>query len=369
MKKVILLLTFCAFFIFPSPARCAEDPQRGLFVAMLEEHTVLSSRKDIEGLVYFAKKNDIKVLFVQIYRANQAWFPSNIADTTPYEKCFKNVGEDPFGLLIKRAHGAGIQVHAWLNMLSLGENSNSKLLKKYGPGVLTRNVKSKKALSDYKIDGQYFLEPGDLRVRHDLLDMVKEILTAYPELDGIQFDYIRYPDMHPFYGHTKINIERFKKASGLKTVNEGSNVWKSWKRDQVTEFLETLVKETRALRPDIQISTTGCLPYSRAYDEAFQNWPGWLKSSLVDFVTIMSYSVSLPELSDWIAVAKEKTGDLKKVNIAIGAYKLTHDPDTFKKEFEFAENAGCRACVIFHYGSLLQNPALGYSLIKSRKPQ
>ena len=73
--------------------------------------------------------------------------------------------EDPVGLLIKQAHAQGIQVHAWINFLSLGNNTNAYFIKKYGTEVLSRNLKAKNKIEDFKIDHQYFLEPGDWRVR------------------------------------------------------------------------------------------------------------------------------------------------------------------------------------------------------------
>ena len=167
---------------------------------------------------------------MQIYHGGQAWFPSKVADAGPYERCRKALGEDPLALIIRQAHAQGIQVHAWLNLMSLGQNTNANFLKKYGTDILTRNLKEKNKLEDFKIDNQYYLEPGDLRVRDDLAKTVQEILRAYPDLDGIQFDYIRYCDAHPHYGYTKANMERFKKETGLKTIDEESPVWKAWKR-------------------------------------------------------------------------------------------------------------------------------------------
>ena len=354
-------------FVSPQPARCEEPMRRGLFVTTIQEPAVLSSRKEIGRLISFAKKARIKTLFVQIYRANQAWFPSKVADPGPYEACVKDLSEDPFALLIKQAHGAGIKVHAWLNMLSLGNNKDAALLKKYGSDILTRNLKEKKTLEDYKIDDQYFLEPGDPRLRKDLADMVEEILRAYPDLDGVQFDYIRYPDKDPHYGFTRMNVERFKKATGLETIEERSSEWEDWKRNQVTEFLELLVKRTRTIRPDIQISATGCMPYSRAYREAFQDWPSWLERNLVDFVTIMSYSPYPREFERWITTAKSKTAYFKKVNIGLGAYKLVRSPRTFEQEYRLCEKAGGGDCVVFHYGSVLQNPALSGFLTGDKK--
>ena len=334
--------------MFSLDASCQgqETSARGLFVSVIQEPPVLSSRQEIDHLIAFSKKARIKNLFVQIYRANQAWFPSKIGDSRPYQTCLKNVSEDSFALLIREAHAAGIQVHAWLNLLSLSANADAPFLKKYGPQILTRNLKEKKTLEDYKIDDQYFLEPGDLRVRRDLSALVEEIVRAYPDLDGVQFDYIRYPDLHPAYGYTQMNVGRFKKATGLRTVEEESPVWKDWKRAQVTGLLERLVKKARAIRPGIQISTTGLVPYSRANLEGFQDWRFWLGSGLVDFVTLMCYAPDVSGFERSLADSKKHAGDLKKVNFAVGAYALLDSPKIFKKQFEMCEESGSRGCVV-----------------------
>ncbi|MFA6282092.1 MAG: family 10 glycosylhydrolase, partial [Candidatus Omnitrophota bacterium] len=277
-----------------------------------------------------------------------------------------NVSEDTFALLIREAHKAGIEVHAWLNMLSLSNNKNARILKKYGASILTGNLKKKRKIEDYKIDNQYFLEPGDLRVRKELLDIVKEVLFAYPELDGIQFDYIRYPDRNPAYGYTKTNIERFKKASGKRAVKEKSFAWENWKRTQVTEFIAELAIAARAVRPRIKVSATGCAPFVRAYYEAYQDWPGWLKRRIVDFVTVMTYADNTRDFKKYVAEAnKEADGSLDKVGIAIGAYKFLKSPDIFAEELGFCEESGSLACVILGYGDLVKSPKLGRFLKKS----
>ena len=363
MKKWILALALSAL-IFPQAVKCEEPLSRGLFITVIEEPLVLSSREEINKLIDFSGKTGVSMLFVQVYRENQSWFPSEIADSTPYQACRESVSEDPLALLIKLAHANGIQVHAWFNTLSLGINKDSVFLKKYGTGILTRNLKEKNNIEDYKVDSQYFLEPGDLRVREELRGIVGELLRAYPELDGIQFDYIRYPDRNPAYGYTEMNTRRFKQASGLKTIEEGSRIWKDWKRAQVTEALECLVKEARSLRPDMQVSATGCMPYTRAYHEAFQDWPSWLESKLVDFVTIMDYSPDPAEFNNWVGDIKGRVKDFKKINIAIGAYKLVNSPAIFKQELSFGESSGAGACIISYYSSLLKNTELAGRLLR-----
>ncbi len=366
MKKQILIFLLLAL-AFPSALKSEEAPPRGLFITVVEDPLVLSSREEIAKLIDFSGEAGVEMLFIQVYRENKSWFPSKIADSSPYEACLKSVSEDPLHLLIELAHSRGIEVHAWFNTLSLSTNENAPLLKKYGPGILTRDLKEKVTIKDYKIDSQYFLEPGDLRVREELRAIVEELLEAYPKLDGIQFDYIRYPDKNPAYGYTEMNIRRFKQSSGLKVIEEGSKAWDDWKRSQVTETLAYLVREARRLRPHIQVSTTGCMPYVRAYYEAFQNWPSWLNSGLVDFVTIMNYSPLLLEFEKCISEIKTKVRDFKKVNIAIGAYKLVNAPEKFRQELYSGEKSGAGACVISYYSSLLKNPA--FVDILSIKPE
>jgi len=124
--------------IFPVLVKCepfkppAEGSGRALFVSLIQNPPTLSNREAIVQLVDFSKKAHVKVLFVQIYRANQAWFPSQVGDTASYEAALKALGEDPFAFLVREAHEAGIEVHAWLNLLSLSTNENAPLLKSTG---------------------------------------------------------------------------------------------------------------------------------------------------------------------------------------------------------------------------------------------
>lgn len=349
---------FVFFVLGLSPSVCAQQPaRRALFVSVIEDRQVLASRQEIDELIDFAKKACIKILFVQVYRSNQSWFASTAADSQPYRKNLKNIGQDPLALLITQAHAQGIEVHAWLNILTLGVNADAPILKKYGPDVLTRNLNDKRSIEDYKIDSQYFLEPGDLRIREDLTTIVADLVGTYPNLDGIQFDYIRYPDWQPRYGHTKINRQRFKTATGMKTVDENSLRWKDWQRAQVTELLTVLVHKARSLRPDMQISTTGCMPYSRAYHEAFQDWASWIDSGLVDFVTIMNYSPDPVEFTRWNQAIKKQVKDFKRVKIGVGTYKFAKAPHDFKLQLDSCQ-AMENTCAIFYYGSVRQNPLL-----------
>jgi uncharacterized lipoprotein YddW (UPF0748 family) len=358
-----MLKLFCCFLILqivfsPASSFASASPRRGLFVSVIQDPPVLSNRADMERLLDFAVKARINILFVQVYRAGRAWFPSRGADASPYYECLDKAGVDPLAFLIEEAHKRGIEVHAWMNMLSLSRNENAFFLRKYGTGVLTRNILPKNVLRDYRIDGQYFLEPGDLRVREELCDIVEEAARYYPALDGIQLDYIRYPDSRPFYGHTSANEERFKKETGIESITEDNRQWRAWKRAQVTDLLDLLVRRIRSVRPGIKVSATGCAPYCRAYEEAFQDWPSWLSRGTVDFVTLMDYSPYPREFKKCILELRDKFSSWDKVTIGIGAYKLVGLPLTFSEELDYCRRERGLSYAVFHYGSLLEDPAI-----------
>lgn len=220
MKIFFLVVSFLCII---HPAFALTGEQNALFVSVLNKQPAFTTPAQIDELIAYAKKAKINVLFVQLYRANLAWFPSKMADDSPYRKIVKEIGQDPVALLIKKAHENGIEIHAWVNLLSLSQNKDAKILKKYGLSILTRNLEPKQGIEDYKIDNQYFLEPSDSRVRYELAGMVEEILTTYRNIDGIQFDYIRYPDVHPSYGYSPIILSDSKKRLGKNLMRKISN--------------------------------------------------------------------------------------------------------------------------------------------------
>jgi uncharacterized lipoprotein YddW (UPF0748 family) len=184
--------------------------------------------------------------------------------------------------------------------------------------------------------------------------LVGEIVSAYPNLDGIQFDYIRYPDVDPHYGYTDANTRRFKDATGFSAIDDASPIWQDWKRDQVTQTLISLVQKARSLKPGIKVSATGCMPYARAYHEAFQDWPGWVDRDVVDFVTVMNYSTEPGEFERWTKQIEGLVADFSKVNIALGVYKPETTADVFKREWKVCEDSGSGSCVVFYYNRLLE---------------
>jgi len=381
MVKRLLIAGLLVALVQPAFAEL-QEPKKGLWISVVGEKDVLRNLEAMEEAIHFARKGGFTVLFVQVYRGDRAWFDSEIADASPYQKNRSRTGVDTFGRLIDRAHEAGIEVHAWINALTLSQNKDAPLLEKYGDAILTKDQHGRSAFKGkaadsldryYGREDQLFMEPGDPRVREHLVRIVGELAAKYPALDGIHFDYIRYPADPPYipgsrfnpvglsYGYGEENVERFRKATGLDPYQldwkvHDSQLWDAWKRDQVTDLLRQAAQEARRQNPAMQISCAVLPAPDRAYHTACQDWARWIDEGITDFVVLMNYSVD----ARWVELASRSamglTRDPKKVSIGLGAFLLAKKPELLKEEIQRSLDLHPRSVVLFDYASLSELP-------------
>jgi uncharacterized lipoprotein YddW (UPF0748 family) len=128
------------------------------------------------------------------------------------------------------------------------------------------------------------------------IDSMLELVRNY-DVDGVHFDYIRYPDNdHCFCAGCR---ERFERACGKEikpwpqaVLNEGSlrPQWLNWRRDNITAVVKAVSEQARALKPKVNISAAVFpnLPADR--DSIGQDWKLWCERGYLDFVCPMDYS-------------------------------------------------------------------------------
>ena len=65
--------------------------------------------------------------------------------------------------------------------------------------------------------------------------VVEHLLRAYPALDGLHWDYIRFGGKN--YGYTQVSVERFNRSNGRpldSRPDPNDWAWGQWRRDRVT---------------------------------------------------------------------------------------------------------------------------------------
>ena len=350
---------------------------RGIWVTVFSKHKVLYSTQAIVELVDYCKKSGISEIYLQIYRAGEAYYDSQITGREKYSAILKAAGNDPIDRILSEAHKNDIKVFAWVNVLSLAQNKRAPILQKHGTEVLTRDQHSRSSIrtdaidhSDkfYLRDDQIFLEPGDERVVDWNLLVVGEIVKRYPEFDGIHLDYIRYPYPVPSipdgrfvqfgvtYGYGERNVDRFFKAYGLDPVkgdvykNDLALKWDGWKREQVTSLVRRISSLVREKAGSWEISCAVVPAQERAYSYAFQDWPLWLEKDLIDHVVLMNYTRDERLSASLLKGALAFRGK-GKIYAGVGAF-LLKDAAMFKRFSDIADEANLDGVVYFAYDEI-----------------
>ncbi len=358
-------------------------PRLGIWITVFSPERILYSTENIDRLIENCEKSGVNDIFLQIYRADKAYYDSGVTDRTSFDAMLSEANTDPIKYLLDKARAKGLKVHAWMNILSLARNEDANIIKKFGHKVITKDQHGRASFSGadkdkldkyYIRENQLFLEPGDSDVREYVSGIAEEIIVKYPDLNGLHLDYIRYPAVVPFvpgsrfnshgisYGYTPSNINNFKKATGInvKTMEpsrENFRKWDGWRRDQVTSLVRDISERARKVSPDIEISCTIVPSVERTHLVTFQDWTVWVRESLVDFVVAMNYTddIKLMELnSSSLLIA----GLEDKVFMGLGAYLLKEDPGLIENQIDRLLEIGPGGVVIFSYDEVAASEEL-----------
>lgn len=215
-----------------------------------------TSKEQIISTLDNLKANGFNSIFLETYFHGKTIFPSQVMNKygfTVQNEIFQ--GFDPLDVWIKEAHKRGIKVHTWFQSFYVGNqppesNPSSILAVRPDWGNKTKQYSSStrptKSISEHN---GYFLDPANPEVQDFLEELIKEIITTYKP-DGINLDYIRYPnatagnDMGA-WGYTDYARNEFKQMYGVDPKNlTVSDVqwydWNQYRRNNVTNFVQKL---------------------------------------------------------------------------------------------------------------------------------
>ncbi|MBF0216301.1 MAG: family 10 glycosylhydrolase [Candidatus Omnitrophica bacterium] len=385
-KRYFLMAIFFTLFSTALAGGAGTSPRLGAWITVFTPENVFYSRENADKLVRTCKEAGIDHIYLQLYRAGEAFYDSAITVASPFEKIKKSFGGDPVKYIIDAAKKNGIEVHAWLNLLSVAQNDKADVLLKIGPAALTLDQNEKKSWSKEKEavdkrfvrEDQLFLEPGNPQVRTYLTSIVGEILDKYPSIAGVHLDYIRYPKAVPFspgsrfdayslsYGYTFQNMLNFKKDNGatpkeMEKTRDNFQKWDDWRRRQVTELARMISGNVRAREGKYRISAAVMPSAELAYSVNFQDWPDWLRKGYIDHVVTMNYTEN-PELAGINARSSLSQSSREKVYIGLGAYLLKSLPGVLKEEIETVKKASPGGIVIFSYDEVAKDAELRQTL-------
>lgn len=148
---------------------------------------------------------------------------------------------------------------------------------------------------------------------------MKEITSQY-DIDGIHFDYIRYPEQ----------ADNFPDKDSYRRYGKGKEL-RQWRRDNITDIVRRLYTDIKSIKPWVKVSSSPIGKYRdtnrypsrgwNAYHVVYQDAQKWLKEGIHDALFPMMYFQGnnfYPFALDW----KENNGN-RWIIPGLGIYFLS----------------------------------------------
>lgn len=221
---------------------------KGVWVRPVE-----TDENEIQKSVKRIKAAGIDNIFIETYYHGRTIFPSETMAKYGFVKQNEKFeGFDPLKVWVKYAHRYDIKVHVWFETFYVGIQRPET-----NPGniLATKPEWANKTKKNYKLTvptpsasehNGFFIDPANPEVQAFLLELLTEIISNY-KVDGINLDYIRYPqsvavsDMNS-WGYTEFARNEFKAIYGKDPalITMADPLWIKWceyRREKVTNFV------------------------------------------------------------------------------------------------------------------------------------
>jgi len=278
------------------------------------------SASQTTDMIDLARANNLNAIFPEVRKIGDAYY---ISSTEPFASNIESGYTDPLADIITKAHDTSggkqyIEVHAWLVPYrvwkdSVGTPPSNHVLIEHPEWQGQTNTGSTS-------DGSQYLDPGVPEVTDYLVDVALEIVQNY-DVDGIHWDYFRYPGTT--WGYNPTAITRFNALYGKTGSPSTSDPdFNDFRRDQIRHFGRKSYAAIKAVDWDCKISAAtiqwgGCpadFTQSSAYASVFQDWVGFMDEGLLDMNSLMNYkreyiSGQAADYRDWAEkLASTKAG-------------------------------------------------------------
>lgn len=164
-------------------------------------------------------------------------------------------------------------------------------------------------------------------------DAMLEIVRKY-DVDGIHFDYIRYPNQeHDFSDSARAAFEqqRGKPVEGWPdSCYNGplADEWNTWRRGNISRLVQAVSEGAHAIRPDIQVSAAVFADWDGSPHSIAQATEEWLDHGWLDFVCPMNYTPDHGVLTRWIRRQADAVNGRLPLYSGLGSFRHASPAET-----------------------------------------
>ena len=290
------------------------------------------------------------------------------SDLLPVHKSVKEKG-DQIAMCVKACKKYGIECHVWKVNWNMSNRATEEFAEKMHKASRTQ------MLYDGTVKDRWLCPSHPANQKLEIDSMV-EVAEKY-DVDGIHFDYIRYPGRNSCFcnGCRK----RFEKMLGKIVKNwpddcrENDNVrqkWLEFRRSNITGVVAAVSNQARKVKPKIKISAAVFRNWPVDRDGVGQDWKLWCEKGYLDFVCPMDYMPGNAQFENMVKLQKKWAGKVPCYpGIGLSCWKPSNDICKLIDQIKITRKLRTGGFTIFNYGvSEAKNvlPLCGKGITKKR---
>ncbi len=220
------------------------------------------------------KSLGINAVFFQVRGMADAFYSSSYEPWSRYITGTpgKDPGYDVLRFLIDEAHKRGIEFHAWMNPYRIA--TTSYFSEGLSPMIPESMVK--------KYSGIWVYNPALPEVRERIAGIVRELVTRYPDIDGIHMDDYFYPSGSAIGNGLDDSAEYSKYGSGYSSIED-------FRRGNIFEMVKLVKNTLLSVSPEIAYTLGPQGNYNNNYNSQYIDVPAVCSAKLIDAVIPQLY--------------------------------------------------------------------------------
>jgi len=298
----------------------------------------------LRAMVQNLHRANFNTIFFQVRARGDAYYRSSFepwADNLT-GMLGRDPGWDPLAFLLTEAHAVGMEVHAWFNVYKV---------RNAGSPQTSTPLHVSRANPQWTVEsgGEIWLDPGIPDVRKYLVNVALELVRTY-DIDGINFDFMRYP------GRDFADAETYRRYGNGTERDE-------WRRGNINGFVSEFYRKATALKPMLKVGSSplGVYDYDNgagtrgSYSATFQDSQGWLRRGDHDYLSPQIYwdigtSRGDPDFALLVRRWQEQAAG-RQIYAGIAAYK----PEVLRQislQIDLSRAAGNAGQVFFRFENI-----------------
>jgi uncharacterized lipoprotein YddW (UPF0748 family) len=352
MKKIFYIFLSC-LSLFSLLTASEQNELRGAWIAWAG--TNIPSRALIAETMEALADANFNIVYVDVWRYGYPYFRSKVFEahtsllTDPNVETNLAPERDVLAEMIVEAHRVGLEVDAWFEAgFNAGTYTSSPIYQAH-PEWLAKTQNG--SIANYGQAGPSCIHVLP-EVQNFLIELTQEVVQNY-DIDGVEFDRIRYPQLD--CGYDNYTKELYKSEKGSYPPSSVSDaIWIRWRADKLTEFVAEMYDSIKILNPDVTVSNA---PLPWGYEQFCQDYAPWIDNGYLDIVTPQMYMTSNTDYT-WrmnTELAKISSDSLMYPGISTVANSNYIQPSEMVAQITTTRNAGLKGNVIWYHAELMYN--------------